>query len=277
MMPRSKQRGPALFERLNEGATTAPGAFKVSGSRRKRDKRAKTRAADRTFPEGAAGMAGASEAGTRVSGGNVPFVELDGNRVRLSFTSVTAAVALFAGLVVVLGAFELGRSSGDEDGFRQGYAAGRESYATAAMSEIEAARSQPPAASLLSGLLEEPQDNEAPADTGTDEVSAESTQPRWIRGYTYIVAQEFSPGSLGGARQAQEFLARHGVATELVRYPSGVIQLLTTQGYNHKDPAQRQMANELLKKVHTIGAEYFAAGGGYKLEGYFKTLKNDTW
>jgi hypothetical protein len=37
------------------------------------------------------------------------------------------------------------------------------------------------------------------------------------------------------------------------------------------------MAEELLKKLHAVGSKYYAGGGGYKLEGYFKTLKSDRW
>jgi len=63
----------------------------------------------------------------------------------------------------------------------------------------------------------------------------------------------------------------------LVRLSNGATQLITTQGYNRRDPTQHQMADQLLEKTRTLGAQYYAAGGGYKLEGYFKSLKSDTW
>ncbi len=32
-----------------------------------------------------------------------------------------------------------------------------------------------------------------------------------------------------------------------------------------------------LEEVHKIGKRFYAQGGGYKLKGYFKTLKGDGW
>ena len=91
------------------------------------------------------------------------------------------------------------------------------------------------------------------------------------------MAQEFTAGHADSARQAKAFLDGRGITTELVQYPSGSVQLITTQGYNRNDPTQRRLADELLNKVRAAGAEFFAQGGGYKLEGYFKTLKQDSF
>ena len=91
------------------------------------------------------------------------------------------------------------------------------------------------------------------------------------------MAQEFARPGIGDIAKAQAFLAEHGIETAPVQYESGSVQLITTQGYNHQDPTQKLMANELLKKLHAVRAKYYAGGGGYKLEGYFKTLKRDSW
>ena len=63
----------------------------------------------------------------------------------------------------------------------------------------------------------------------------------------------------------------------MVIQPGGSTQLITTQGFNRKDPAQKQMASAALEELHKIGKRFYAQGGGYKLEGYFKTLKGDGW
>ncbi|MCH8146823.1 MAG: hypothetical protein IH987_02380 [Planctomycetes bacterium] len=63
----------------------------------------------------------------------------------------------------------------------------------------------------------------------------------------------------------------------MVIQPRGSIQLITTQGFNRRDPAQKQMAAAALEEVHKIGKLFYAQGGGYKLKGYFKTLKGDAW
>jgi hypothetical protein len=203
-------------------------------------------------------------------------MELDGERIRVSLTSFSAALLVFVGLIVAFGAFELGRWSGEANGFTRGHAAGRESYEADVMDEIEAARNQPPATHLVNGLLGEPE-GLAMAEHDPAESGAASTAPQWIRGYTYIVAQEFSAGHDNAAGQAQEFLAVNGVATELVRLTNGGVQLITTQGYDRRNPTQRRMADQLLEKIHALGAQYYAAGAGYKLEGYFKTLTSETW
>lgn len=234
-------------------------------------------------------------------------VELEGERVRLTLTSWTAAIVAFVGIALIVGAFEFGRRFGDDAGFDRGHAAGRQAYQTSALDEIEMARQRPPSPDLISGLLQMPEDqregiasdrgttrSERPADStavqpnsnGAQGAARPETAPKqnalksrsnWIRDYTYIVAQEFSVGYDDDARRAQDFLADNGVRTEWVRYPSGSIQLITLQGYNRGDSTQKKMSQKLLDKVHAIGRNYFGQGGGYKLEGYFKKLIGESW
>ena len=214
-----------------------------------------------------------------------PSLEMDGDRIRVTFTSVTLAAAIFAVLIALIGVFALGRYVGDGRGFARGFETGRASYAADAMSEIEAARRQPPSTNLIGSLLEEPPPAPQPASqTGIPTPPTESpsaTKPpagvRWIPEHTYVVAQEFSAGRRGDATKAKAFLAERGIDTELIELPSGASQLITTMGFDREDPAQRRLADELLKKVHAAGAAYFADAGGYKLEGYFKKLKGETW
>ena len=92
-----------------------------------------------------------------------------------------------------------------------------------------------------------------------------------------FLAQEFAAGQTESAREARAFLAKHGVETAMVIQPGGSVQLITTQGFNRSDPAQRKMAATALEEVHKIGKRFYAQGGGYKLNGYFKTLKGDAW
>ncbi|MHC4696162.1 MAG: hypothetical protein ACYTFA_05405 [Planctomycetota bacterium] len=207
----------------------------------------------------------------------LPFFELVGRRIRVSFTSAAAAAVVFLAMVIVLAGFELGRRSGDGTGFRRGYEAGRASYAAEAMDEIELARTQPPATHLVRSLLTEPGSASEQAGASVGARRAEANETEWIRDYTYIVAQEFAADRTEDAQRAQAFLAEHRIPTALVRLPNGAIQLITMQGYNQRDPTQKQLAERLLEKEHGIGSKYFAAGGGYRLKGYFRTLKSDTW
>lgn len=207
-------------------------------------------------------------------------IELDDDRVRISLTSVGCAVVVFAVAVLAVGAFDLGRRRGDGKGFERGYEAGRASYAADTVSEIETARNQPPATHLVASLLERPDPDRK--DVQDDQSIAQDSDMNrstdaWIRDYTYIVAQEFGIGHLDDAPGAQDFLAEHGIESALVRTPRGSAQLISVQGFDRSDPTQRKMADQLLQKVHAVGAQYYADGGGYKLEGYFKTLKSDRW
>jgi hypothetical protein len=269
-VPKPK-RGTALFDLLAQEEEEGTTPLQVPGWWRREG--ASPEAAD-AAPPGRAAESGRIEPTEAPIREDVPFIEQDGERIRVSFTAVTAAVAVFACVVVMLGVFELGRMIGNRSGVKQGAAAARASYASETMNEIEAARRQPPATHLVENLLSRagPVPN---TETGT--AAAEVGGPKWIRDYTYVVAQEFTAGHADSARQAKAFLEGRGITTELVRYPSGSVQLITTQGYNRSDPTQRRLADELLNKVRGAGAEFFAQGGGYKLEGYFKTLKQDSF
>lgn len=205
------------------------------------------------------------------------FFEMEGDRIRLSFTSTTAAVALFVAMAILVAAFELGSRSGHRKGLAVGYEVGRESYAADAMGEIEAARAEPPATHLVESLLDEPKLTPVEAAGSRGQAAATVAPSGWIDGHTYIVAQEFATDRPADAEKAQAFLADHGIETDLVQLRSGAIQLITMQGYNHADPSQKKIAAQLLEKIRTIGAKYYTGGGGYKLEGYFKTLKGENW
>ena len=205
-------------------------------------------------------------------------VGLDGDRLRFSLSSVGAAVVIFAAIVALFGAFVLGSGSGEKRGFVRGKIVGRESYTASTMSEIETVRSRPPATGVIESLLTEPA---AAASDDPGHGSAlrrdPSADPQWIRDYTYVVVQEFRAGHTADAHDARDFLSHHGVSSEVVGFDSGAIQLITTQGFDRRQATQRGMAEALLAKVHDIGDKYFAAGGGYRMQGYFRRLKGDQW
>lgn len=265
------RHGPALFELLGDegGTATVPRVPRWWSSGRTREARAATDAPPATV---------------RVESGSVGaerLIAVDGDRIRVSLTSVTAAGAIFVVLALATAAYTIGSRSGDRAGFRRGYEAARAAVVEPAADEITAIRNQPPATHLLapaSGKAKpdaatvRPPQPEAPGPSSTV-----AGKTGWVKDLTYIVVQEFPTGSMERAKAAQQFLAQRGVETEAVSAASGGVHLITTLGYNHKDPAQKKLAEQLLAKVRTIGGQYYAAGGGYKLEGYYKTLKRDSW
>lgn len=274
-----KKNGPALFEFLSEEAAEPPGAPVVARRWRRSQRAANVHRTGAPSVVGASGRRKDPDLPERATDRRARLVELDVDRVRLTFTSTTAAVAIFAGLAIAYGVYEIGRRAGEREGMSRGMAAGRAYYEAEALGEIEAARRQPPATELVSSLLADgavaAEDGEL---SGSDsDIAAVADGPHWVRDYTYVVVQEFSPGYVEDAARARAFVAERAVATEVVPRSDGGFRLITIQGYDRKDPTQREMADRLKETVHRIGAEYFASGGGYRLEGYFKTLKGDSW
>ncbi len=206
-----------------------------------------------------------------------PFIAMEGERVRVSFTSYSGAITVFVTLVILLGVYELGRARGNQAGIKLGYESGRSSFSAQTMDDIEAARNQPPATHVIQSLLVNPNHGRRNNTTAGRRVDGAVQSAQWVRDYTYIVVQEFGKNYKDDAARAQSFLQGKGIATEQVTTPKGSVQLITLQGYNRNDETQRRMADQLLNKVHDMGTAYFASGGGYRLQGYFKTLKNNSW
>jgi hypothetical protein len=310
---RRQRRGPALFEllqgdRSQRAELLQPPALRVVQN--EPEDHEDEHDSDDTVSARSPGVAGAADAArpasvrregrnhAHASVGIAPHaegvVELDGGRLRVNLTPVTAAIAIFVICLVALAAFVVGQRWGDKAGFSRGFASGRDAYAAGTVDAVEAARNQPPATHLVTPLLEDAPVRSAggdrvaePSGRGSGELNpvgrvASTTAPAvaavgWVRDLTYVVAQEFAAGREEHAQRAQAFLAERGIDSGIVRLDSGAMQLITLQGYNHKEPAQKKLADDLLKKERAAGAEYFATGGGYKLEGYYKTLKRDQW
>jgi len=279
-MGKSK-KGPALFELLGVGGDSDPASAQIP-----RWWSAGKKAPDLHESRAARNAPNLTLVSEDRSGDGEPIFELDGNRVRFSFTSVTAAVAIFAILGVVTAGYLAGVQSGELAGYKRGLETVRTAEPLSATDEIQLARAQPVATHLLAPLTGQsaPTNNPAPKPAKAEPAATSAAAPAktapgpgWVRDLTYIVVQEFARGAAENARAAQQFLAQKGVDAAVVPAPGGGVHLITAQGYNHKDAAQKRAADQLLAKVRTIGEQYFASGGGYKLEGYYKTLKKDTW
>jgi len=283
-MAKSKHQGSPLFDLLGGsrdqvGASLRPPPAAASSpppipkaSRRPDTEQAivpsKGMVAGRKTPAAAAGSGGPG----RVRGRR-RLIELDDECVTVSLTSLSAAIAVFVLSVGLLGLYELGRTRGQSAGYQAGYRAGRTSYEADATSEIESARNTPPASHVVEALLDSSSGGAATADNRSDA----GPQNPWVPGLTYVVAQEFAPHAEQDARKAQAFLRSQGIDTALITQDNGWFQLVTTQGYDRSDAVQRDLADKFIAKEHAAGVAYSASGGGYRLEGYFKTLRNEHW
>ena len=212
----------------------------------------------------------------RPEGRGSPLFALDGESITLSFTAKRAAVAIFALIILVVVAFVSAVRFGERR-YQEGYAVGLDTTLAEAVDEIGEARRLPPATEAIAGLLENAAGLTRETLEGKEQRTAVVGSSSWVLGDNYILVQHFGVGRSADARGAQDFLADRGIATEMVRLGGGAIDLITTQGYNLKDRTQSQTAYQMLDVIHEAGVEYYAAGGGYKLEAYLKKLEKESW
>ncbi len=286
-MTKSKNHGPALFDLLGDsqndvydslrpshGATPSPPPTLKNKPRPESEQAivpSRTAVASQVASTATPGAGGTGRVRRRRR-----LLEFDDECVTMSLTSLSAAIVVFVLSVGLLGLYELGRTGGQSAGYQKGYRAGRASYEADATSEIEAARNAPPETHVVEGLLESTLRG-AGGTAGADIGSKTGPQTSWVQGLTYIVAQEFAPKAEQDARKARAFLRSQGIDTALIKQDNSWFQLVTTQGYDRSDTVQRDLADRFLAKEHEVGAAYYASGGGYRLEGYFKTLRNERW
>lgn len=274
-MAKSKH-GPALFELIRGGgkpageATKLPGWLGVHAAREK--EAAPTQVAD-THPRVVR-----DDWDDHESLGSLKTFDLSGAVLRISLTVKSGAVAAFVLLIVAIGLYAGGRNSGRAAGREEALA----SVAKLPTSELEQVRNSPPKPQVVQDLLAAVPPAATPAPGGATQVPPRrpaSATPKvsWVKGNTYIVVQEFAAGQIDEAKRAQEYLDQHGIGTAIIGSNNGPMSLTTTEGHNRKDAVQTAASDELLKRVHSVGEKYFQAGGRFRLKGYFKTLKGDSW
>ncbi|MCH7813433.1 MAG: hypothetical protein IID40_05365 [Planctomycetes bacterium] len=210
-----------------------------------------------------------------------PLYEVAGGRIRLALTSQAMAVAVFGLGLLALAAYWVGLSVGHSRGVNDGYEAGLASAQAEAMDGIQEARAQQPTERLFEGVGISPV-----AAVRGPEVTADSPKPAtppggstsWVRGYTYVVVQDFKTDAGDDVDRARRFLADNGIETVVLELTGDwKYRLVTTQGYNRDDPLQRDLAAKYLARTRRLGKMFFEGGGRYRLEGYFKKLTGDRW
>ena len=210
-----------------------------------------------------------------------PLFEVAGGRIRLALTSQAMAVAVFGLGLLALAAYSVGLSVGRSRGVNEGYEAGQASAQAEAMDSIQEARAQQPTERLFEGVGISP----VAAARGpelTGDTPKPATPPAgatsWVRGYTYVVVQDFKADARDDVDRARRFLADNGIETAVLELTGDwKYRLVTTQGYNRDDPLQRDLADDYLARTRRQGQTFFEGGGRYRLEGYFKKLTGERW
>jgi len=270
--------GPSLFELIRK-AGSRPAASDASVAIR------------RSASDGSAGPCDESDAlagaGSRpaATGGIRPpesLCSIEGPRLVISLSSVSAGVCVFLLIVVIAGAFLAGQIRGRTLGQSEGYARAKLAIESEALTEIDKARRSTPKTDVFAGMASSPV-SEAGVDTagqaaaflstGLGEGASSSTSATWVKGHTYIVVQEFLEQDLADAQKAGDFLAEHGVSTSIVTYSGRSnykYRLVTQKGFNCDDPLQKRLCDDFHERIRKLGALFVKGGGRYDLQGYQK-------
>ena len=136
---RRQRRGPALFELLQGDRSQRAELLQPPGLRVVQNE-AEEHDAEDTVSARSPVVAGAGRPAPVLREGRDPahasvgmapnaegLVELDGDRLRVNLTPVTAAIAVFVICLAALAAFVVGQRWGDKAGFARGFASGRDS------------------------------------------------------------------------------------------------------------------------------------------------------
>lgn len=210
-----------------------------------------------------------------------PIWRIADGKVQLALSSTGVAGVIFGLACLLLIAYAVGSKFGRQQGLDQGFLNGKQATQAAALDEIGQARAQPPTLGIFDGVGDSPVQPVEPRPAASRVRSDPMDPPAglgWVKGYTYVVVQDFRTDAQADAQHASRFLADSGVETVVLELSGDwKYRLVTTQGFNRDDPVQRKLAGKYLSRVRKLGQTYFEAGGRYRLEGYFKKLTSQSW
>ncbi len=290
-MPKSKN-GPALFEVINKGDLAGP---RPIGEREEATRKSAVTESASAFKTTLVSLARSiggdgrekepEPVSSRDDPGPPPLVAIDEGYIRLALNSRAAGVAAFVLLLAMTVAFAAGQWLGRQSGLADGHKEGRLSVQRAARDQIEQARRSEPVRGLFDGVGESPVRTGPAVLTAKRPVAAKQTvektptaaAPVWIKGYTYVVVQVFRGNAREDAEKAREYLARHGIEAKIMGAADKGFRLIATKGFDRSDNTQHVLADRFIERIRALGQEYFKSGGRYELEGYFATLRSDSW
>jgi hypothetical protein len=277
-MAKSKE-GPALFELIRNRPLDAAEGRQSRSAHPKAEVAAGSAGPPASPPPSPTSSA---QPGSQV---DEPACEVVRARIRFSLTQSAATVAVGVTVAVLIGAFFLGYGLGEERGREEARAAIQRPIED----EIERARRAAPTQNLFEGIGEDPTRPVAHVDDETTgaafvppgETEYAASRVPWVKGYNYIVVQDFKSGARGDAARAASFLEENGVSCAIIELNSAGpyrYRLVTATGFNFDDPVQKSLAEDYRAKVRRIGQAYSDSGGRYDFQSsYFMKLTDDTW
>lgn len=244
-MPKSK-RGPALLEVIRRGQTTPLGD---------------SRSADADTVRTETDCRGDGALPAPQSPSAPRWFTAQGDRIRFSLSTVSLAMVLFAAIVVVAGAFGIGRYLGKQ-----------------AVLPADVQQAGLDLDEQFRDLREQPADPDVIEDLDrvTDSLLIEQTrqireqhqgQDGFIDDLNYIWIERFN--SHNDARAGQTYLSESGVASTVVQQ-NGKWLLISKDGFDYRVPQEKQACRQLSELIRQIGKQYFKSGGRYRFDGFVK-------
>ncbi len=192
-----------------------------------------------------------------------PRVRSEGDRLMFSVSTLMLAMVLFAALVLLAGAFALGRRLG----YDSGHQAAADRAQMIAGDEFIDLREQPPSPGVLQDL-----------DVVREAVVREHAQQRkaaragqvgFIDNLNYVWIESFK--TKGAATTAREYLKNHEIESTLIEN-GGKWVLISTQGFDYGLPEEKAACQKLCSCIKTVGQQYLESGGRCKFQ-YFVNKK----
>ena len=196
------------------------------------------------------------------------LVRAEGDRLKFSVSTLTLAVVLFGALVVLAGAFALGRHLGDS-----GWQAAAERAQMIADDEFLDLREHPPNPGVLLdlGVVSDAVNRE----NAQQRKAARAGQVGFIDDLNYIWIETFK--TKDAATTAREYLKNREIESTLIEN-GGKWVLISKEGFDYGLTEEKAACQQLSARIRKVGQQYLEAGGRYGFKCYVKKkLPGSAW
>ena len=197
------------------------------------------------------------------------LVRAEGDRLKFSLSTLTLAVVLFGALVVLAGAFVLGRHLGYDSGWQ----AAAERAQMIADDEFLDLREHPPNPGVLLdlGVVSDAVNRE----NAQQRKAARAGQVGFIDDLNYIWIETFK--TKDAATTAREYLKNREIESTLIEN-GGKWVLISKEGFDYGLTEEKAACQQLSARIRKVGQQYLEAGGRYGFKCYVKKkLPGSAW